>query len=60
LYFSLTAAAFLACPGKRLAIAVVHMIKGIAPRIVTPPERSLDRSAGHPSPIQQIKGASRD
>jgi hypothetical protein len=56
----LTAAAFLACPGKCLAIAVIYPIKGVAPRIVTPAERSLDRSSGHPSPIQQIKGTSHD
>jgi len=59
-YFGLTAAALLPCPGKRLAIAAVHPAKGVTPRIVSPVERRLDCSARHPSPIQQIKGASHD
>jgi hypothetical protein len=59
-YFGLKAAALLTSPGKRLAIAAVHPAEGVTPRIVSPVERRLDCSARHPSPIQQIKGASHD
>ncbi len=55
LYPGLTAAALLACSGQRLAIALVHPEKVVTPRIVSPLERRLDRSARHPGAIQQIE-----
>ena len=60
LYFGLTAATLLAFPGKRLAIALVDPHKRVAPRVVVPAERRLDRCARHPGPIQQIQSASHD
>jgi hypothetical protein len=57
-YFGLTAAALLPLAGKSLTIAGVDAHKGVTPRIAAPTERGLDRSARHPSPIEQIQGSS--
>ena len=59
-YVGLAAAALLACPCKRLAIAGIHPAEGVAPRIVVPVEGCLDCRTWHPSTIQKTEGASHD
>ena len=54
------ATAFLSLPGERFAVTVVDPHEGIAPLTVAPAERRLNRGAGHPGPLQQVKASSHD
>jgi hypothetical protein len=56
----LKSAAFLACPGKHLSIAVVYPEKNITPRIVFPLEWCLYGGAWNPGPNQKFKRRSHD
>jgi len=60
LRFGLTAAELFSLVGERFAVTVIDPHEGIAPLLVAPLERRLNRGAGHPGPLQQIKGSSQD
>ena len=60
LRFRLLAAAFFSGPGQRFPVAVVDPHEGIAPLVVVPAERRLNRSAGHPGSLQNIQGCTYD
>jgi len=59
-HFCLKAAAFLPCPGKRLAVAVIHPNEGVTPSIVAPLEGRLNRSSRHPGPVKQVECGTHD
>jgi hypothetical protein len=60
LRFGLTATSLFPLPGECFAVTVIDPHEGVTPFVVTPMERRLNRSAGHPGPLQQIKGNSHD
>jgi len=60
LRFGLPAAALFSLPGERFAVTVVDPHEGVAPLVVAPAKRRLNRGAGHPGPLKQIKGSSHD